>query len=474
MVACPAVRRRIRVGLAVLSVALLSAPCAWAAASGQATTSSFGGTPVADPSLAPWSVLVGPPPGKSGNTCTGSITDAAHVLTAAHCVFVGPGQPLAPSALTVYAGASSFTQGADQDELQSRGVVNIRAFPSYAYRDLSGDVALLEVSPPFSLGGPGVQPIPVVREGGRPAVGNLLRTFGFGLFADGQGDGVERYLDQQRIAQWRCASGAPSVLCTLSPSGSPCKGDSGGGVVTPTSPPVLLGVSNITFNAVGEAACAPGHLTVSADLSSPEIHRWLEGSEQPPRAPRSSFRAALSRPPVAGERVACVPPKWEESPTSLATAFVDMGAFKILARGSARYVPRPSQVGRLLACVSIATNGGGTTEAVSEPQRIRGAPGRLRSSSTLAKLTKRKRTRNGWKLVFRISPPLIGRSATARWSSQGCKACYSREVVPLHRRTVLHSPPTARGRRVDLRFLLPAIGGTDRYRSGVIHRRLGP
>lgn len=441
-------------------------------------TRYYGGAPVADPSAAPWSVMVGPPEGQSGPLCSGSIVDATRVLTAAHCDITSEGQHRPPSAFNVYAGQSAFTAGADQNEFQKREVTAINVFPYYDSVRHTGDIAEFQVSPPFTFDGPGVQPIQVVGESQSLPIGGVLRGFGFGLSSDAGGLGVDRYLDLQLLRPWTCASGIPSVLCAFSESGSACHGDSGGGLTTTSSPGVLVGVTSTVFVPIGKPECAPGYLNTWTDLASPEIHQWLEGNGQPPRAPWSGSRPTMSSPVTAGQPVTCSPPAWEGGTTSLRTYFVNTETEQTLsASSSSTYLPSPTQVGHRIACVSVANNAGGSTEAVSARAEVLPSPKKaskiLGRSRQLVAVKGRRIVRGRWRLTLHIRSPLTGLLATAEWSSSGCKRCRVRERALLHSRTLLMSPAPARGRRVQLTLKLPATKGSNWYAASVLRFHFG-
>src|SRR6266404_516149 len=57
---------------------------------------------------APWTVFVTYHFGSTGAVCTGSVLDASHILTAAHCLYDPSGILAQPSSVSVQAGVSNF------------------------------------------------------------------------------------------------------------------------------------------------------------------------------------------------------------------------------------------------------------------------------------------------------------------------------------------------------------------------------
>ena len=106
----------------------------------------------------------------------------------------------------------------------------------------------------------------------------------------------------------------------------------------------------------------PGGRNGQTDLSSPEIASWLAGDDSPVLAPRSDARAGLNR--VDQSTAECVHPAWSGSP-SVDFEFVDRVSGAVLSRGSSRLRVERGQAARDVWCVSVASNGGGVSEALS-------------------------------------------------------------------------------------------------------------
>ncbi len=116
--------------------------------------------------------------------CGGSILDASHIVTAAHCVFDSKTGNVTPAEdFIVRAGTSDLTSHAEPEE-QERVVTNVRPHPYYVYTPNSGlvlpdDIAVLTLQEPLVLGS-GAAAIPLMSAGVSPAEGTPVNLTGFG------------------------------------------------------------------------------------------------------------------------------------------------------------------------------------------------------------------------------------------------------------------------------------------------------
>ncbi len=453
-----------------LALALVALPAAAGAA--PAHTSSIGGQAVSSPREAPWSVLLSMQEGDDFSACSGSIVDATHVLTAAHCTYDRQGSPRPASAYTVLAGITDSAKDSGPGERQLRSVSAVRVEPSFVPGRQGDDVALLRVNLPFDLSDPGVQAIDPADEDAGPPVGSTATLFGWGQVEDGRLDGKLHRLDQGLLEQWQCTYGVPSLLCAWSATGAACPGDSGGGLVTSADPPRLLGVSN--FVIYPSSACAAGNLTAYTDLTTPEIHSWLDGEEEPPPAPRADANALLWGELFSRGTAICNAPKWSGDPTLTTTfLYTTPGSYatQVVQRGpSNKYELGPEDVGHSLACVSTATNAGGTTESASwRPALVGGRATEL--------IAVRQATRVGrrWRVRLAAAPSLRGERLKSKWTdSAGCTPCPPARSIAIERRTRLLSPPLSSNGRARLTLRLPALSvGAIPYRGATLRVRLG-
>jgi hypothetical protein len=438
------------------------------AAAPAARPAVVGGTVVTAPSQAPWSVLI-----TSGTTlCSGSIVDAVHVLTAAHCTD-GGATPLSDYRVAAgYAGPAP----ASQAYIQSRGVVGVRVEPNYSLAPDHADVAILTVSPAFDLSGPGVQAIPIVGQNAGPALGATTLSVGWGESANtGAVDYHERALLQTSYRQRDCNSGIPSTLCSRSETGALCPGDSGSGLVSTGGPLVLLGVNDFV-DAPAEAPCQVGSLSGATNLASPEIQQWLAGNEAPPQGPATFGLPTVSATEAGrvGGEVICEPPAWTGAP-ALATEFlVAETAQTLQASSSNRYLIQPGDLGKAIGCVSIASNAGGTTEAGPSGQAVvvqpplppvKPPPKRKSTSRRLVRLTAKWRGPR-WEVRVKAARLLWGKTARFAWKVPGCASCRKPMRVRLKRSLNVWSPRLGRRAAGTLVVTVPSV-----TTSRVVYRR---
>jgi hypothetical protein len=259
-----------------------------------------------------------------------------------------------PSALTVQAGSSDGRTLPASGTEQDRDVTRIRIHPGFVWT-LAGsadDVAVLELSEPLDLTGPAVRSVATAQDV-QPAVRSPFRFAGFGLTRPG--GRLDLTLHAMTGSVGRCGNPAAAVcFCATSPSGAVCAGDSGGGLVSTTTTPILLGIATA-------ASCLPGTIGWFANAGAPEIARFIEGDDDPPMAPREVESPSL-RPagrPRVRERLGCLPGRWSGSPT-FAYSFVDERGRVLQTSRSSWYRVRPADASHRIACRVAAANAGGT------------------------------------------------------------------------------------------------------------------
>jgi hypothetical protein len=303
------------------------------------------------------------PGGEGSLLCGGSILDSAHILTAAHCVFdPKTGSVIPAEDFVVRAGTSDLASpGAEEQE---RAVTDIRPHPYYVYAPDSGgvgpdDVAVLTLQEPLVLG-PAAAAIPLVSPGEGPAEGTPVNLTGFGEENPLTDEANKSLYSLAMTVGWPRECGGENdavLLCASSVSGAPCDGDSGG-AMTLGSPAVQVAVEDDLFLVDGKR-CVAGAESAFANVAAPEIQDFLDGSEEPPRAPRGGH-VVIREAPINAGVMSCEPGTWNADPTYTYT-FLDSTDGQIVQQGaSTTYAVPATELGHMILCEVQASNAGGT------------------------------------------------------------------------------------------------------------------
>jgi hypothetical protein len=314
--------------------------------------------------------------------CGGAIRDPTHIVTAAHCLFDSTGEELAPTNLVVLAGVSTVTpeEIATGTTKQERAVADDRVHPYYEHALGAGspdDVAVLQlaeslpVEPWESATAMSALELPGSTSG--PAEGSLVSLSGFGeqdaltgeaddrLYSIGMALGFSRQCGEAATgsgAQEATREASALFLCASSASGSACDGDSGGAVLAVGAPDTLLGVVDAVQVVAGQR-CQAGALNSFVNVAAPEIRDFIEGSEEPPRAPRGGgvmVHGVLN----PGHSLTCEPGEWKNEP-EFTYEFIDSASRQLMQQGSVpTYALTAADLGYKILCQVRATNAGGT------------------------------------------------------------------------------------------------------------------
>ena len=312
--------------------------------------------------------------------CGGTVRDATHVITAAHCV-VGQGA----RDVSIVAGAVSRTAAAGA---QSRSVTAISAHPLYGV--VAGhDLAILTLNAPLVLG-PNVVALPPAAPGD-PEVGGRAFVSGWGTTDPGAGAGgqpdelrwsaVDVY-DPGRCASYGVAFAADQMLCAGRTTGAAttdaCQGDSGGPLArvaatagasaTPAGADALLGI--VSF---GRGCGDPGYPGVYTRLSDSDNYARATAAAPPARA-EPIAAPVIAGPAALGGTLSCSPGGWSDPHAQIAFRWL---SGKLDAQGRAQDVRVEGWgptlaltevfAGRVVACVAQAGNAGGVREQQARP-----------------------------------------------------------------------------------------------------------
>lgn len=411
-------------------------------------------------------------------TCGGSILDATHVLTAAHCVdHEGTTASYPASSFEVLAGASEvlslLMSGKPPAGAQLVGVASLRTHPYYqplsssasSTPETKDDVAVLTLGKPLELAAAAnAQAIGLVAAGATPAPGTALSISGYGKENGAEGvspDGKLYSTSLTALSSDSCrqALGANSavLLCAQSSTSTTCQGDSGG-PLTQGTPAVEVGIVDF-----GRSECPVNTPDVFTNIAAPEVRAFIEGSQEPPVAARLLSAPAL-RPvgtaPVDYSPLSCEPGGWSGAPSFSYTFQTESSSPVVLQSGpSDVYLPQSNVVGGEIVCVVQAANAGGVTTArsagavlqndVSPPvASFSGAPRCHLQSCTLAI---RASDPNAVALSVRASASYAVASRCPRRRRSG----HRHVVCHITRTVALATSPTGAGRYSALATRLP-------------------
>jgi hypothetical protein len=319
----------------------------------------------------------GQPAYPDGQYCGGSIRDAWHVITAAHCVFNTDGSGEAtPDEIDVLAGASTLS---NESAGQRRHVQSISFKPDFnTPHEFQNDAAILTLDQPLDLG-PGVQQLGIIDDAPFDALDTHDQLFvtGWGIWntatnpplaADTlRGVSVDYWTTQDCEDQFFIQLD-PGELCaeTLRQGNQPahdsCNGDSGGPLVqqgdsTPADD-TLVGI--VSYGTQCGSRNFPGIYTAA---TYPSIRAFLE-QPNPPPAPTNRSAPELNGAATIGQQLTCSPGDWNGSP-SFSYEFVrSVNSVDVaVAASSADYTITAQDAGATLRCEVTATNPGGAAVA---------------------------------------------------------------------------------------------------------------
>lgn len=343
-----------------------------------------GGTPLADPAQAPYTVAIftATTP-TTGEGCSGTVVDSTHVVTAAHCFIESDGRKATPAQVRVVAGTTNYYAAASDPAATTVGVLAVRTHPRYVPSEFDDDVAVLTLATPLNLttGRIAALPLPAMNAAVLPRdkyaySSRRVELTGFGITNTGAGDfGTLRSVAVGAIPIGFCGTGAgrdaagtdaPAILlCSEQPNAGACQGDSGGTAAVGTgASKVLVGVIDTSG-----ADCQEGR-NLYANVAAPEIRTFIDAAlreqdltpEQTPLSPRGGGNVKLTGTAAVGRTVTCRRGSWRSGST-FRYAFVFVKGRKERNRGlrtKSTYKVRSSDRGWSVSCAVQATSAGGT------------------------------------------------------------------------------------------------------------------
>jgi hypothetical protein len=300
-----------------------------------------------------------------GKLCGGTLRDAAHVVTAAHCV-----DGLSAGSVEVFAGIDRRSARTASDE---RDVTAIAVHPRYDESTLTYDAALLTLESGY-VEGAKIKRVPLASESDdealTPTTGLLLSGWGrTNAQAPGQSTGAPS--DDLRSVVIRPASNCADVyqgwneaiqLCAGEAGKDACQGDSGGPlVVGAPSAPKLVGIVS------GGAGCAwPGYPGTYTRVAAAEIRSFLAQGLTDDPAPVNVAAPTLLGQPQPGQTLTCDPGAWNGA-TSFRYRFL-VGSVEVQPSGGANsYLIGNADIGASITCEVRARGAGPSATAQSAP-----------------------------------------------------------------------------------------------------------
>ncbi|WP_051470932.1 S1 family peptidase [Patulibacter minatonensis] len=337
-----------------------------------ATPRIVGGTTLPDTTTAPYTVAIQTVFGDDAvGGCSGTILDATHVLTAAHCVVEENGTRATPDQVAVASGTTDATTKAGLAQGTVSSVATIRVHPRHKAGGFFDDVAVLTLSAPLNLADGKTAALPMAPSGTIVSPGRLVRITGYGITGGSADDfGTLRFVNVRAvIGGSSCSTSAPGAfLCTEGTSKGACSGDSGGtATIGSASARRLIGVTDIA-----DSNCRG--LNLFANVAAPEIRIFIDAAlaeqdvtaAQTPLAPRGGTKAKITGSARVGRTVTCKRGSWT-SGTKFRYAFLLENGSRQINRGfrsKNTYKLRSADRGRRVFCAVEARSAGGQGIAV--------------------------------------------------------------------------------------------------------------
>lgn len=235
--------------------------------------------------------------------CGGTIRDATHIITAAHCV---PDSNAAD--IAVVANLRSRSDGTSRGA-QVRLVSAITTHPDYFKPEAGNDLAILTLAQPLTVGlALGVGGAPESNTGQSSIISGWGHTSSGGQSPDPLMFAFVQVLPDSACGNYGAEYIASTMLCAGGNNGfgviDSCQGDSGGPLVTNTVTPKLIGVVSW-----GKGCADPQFPGVYARLANPDLNARAKDPNPPARA-EPTTDASVQGTPAAGQTLTCDPGQW--------------------------------------------------------------------------------------------------------------------------------------------------------------------
>ncbi|WP_187369352.1 serine protease [Baekduia soli] len=357
--------------LAALVATLVGAAGGQAATTGTVAPRIVGGT-TASPTDAPWQALVLP----GQFLCGGSILDATHVVTAAHCVYDTTDNDAvsSPDEIRVYGGVSDRRQ-LTGGSVQRVTVISVAIKPDFDPVAFSNDAAVLTLQAPgFSFNGDSVKPIALDDVGHDPSFSDNLQISGWGSTAAQAAGGTNPPTlsnTLQVISDLHKASCAPYggidttiQICAGTLGKDACQGDSGGPLAQSISGTWRL-VGIISWGVGCATAQYPG---VYTRVAGPDVHAFLVNpTARAETVPVNTSAPVVTGTPAVGGVLSCAAGAWSSGHATEMSFVAADGT--VLSTSGSLTVPA-SVAGSTVTCTVTYANFSGTTTARSAPVAI--------------------------------------------------------------------------------------------------------
>jgi trypsin len=269
-------------------------------------------------------------PNRAAVFCGGTVRDATHVITAAHCVADPPTNDAANFA--VVAGMEDRTADPAEPTAQVRNVSAITTHPEYRSPDTTGkDIAILTLSSGFTdvnTAGSGIQTMPPVASG-TDSTGAEALISGWGDFDPGPNQQqpagllfavIDVYTDSE-CNNYLSDFQADTMLCAgrVHPDSSvvdTCQGDSGGPLarrLDTGDPNDLIFDFLVGITSWGKGCADPDFPGIYARVSNPDLNARLVQANPPPRTVNLTD-PSISGTPQVGEVLTCDTGSWSGNP----------------------------------------------------------------------------------------------------------------------------------------------------------------